>query len=176
LLLQIQQLQLEVKKEKDRSSSQEIQLRDAFEEIKQQKDSSTTAHFPFPHSEICQKTGSLFRKFESSQDHADLNVSQRKKALQQVTWESDGLRTKQDDKCKLISDLRGKIDPQAQKKISDEHAYLKQVEVVLEEAMGDMERKKLQGSEDLTGASHLHTIPLMQTRQNGRPLCTLRSR
>merc|ERR1712007_339342 len=35
LLLQIQQLQLEVKREKERSSSQDIQLRDAFEEIKQ---------------------------------------------------------------------------------------------------------------------------------------------
>merc|ERR1712196_355926 len=35
LLLQIQQLQLEVKREKERFPSQEIQLRDAFEEIKQ---------------------------------------------------------------------------------------------------------------------------------------------
>merc|ERR1712007_25099 len=115
LLLQIQQLQLEVKREKERSSSHEIQLRDAFEEIKQQKDTSTTTRFPFPHAEICQQN-SVFRKFESSLDQADLNVSQRKTELQQVTWESDGLRMKQDDKHNLISDLQRKIDAQAQEK------------------------------------------------------------
>merc|ERR1712064_163123 len=148
--------QLEVKREKDHSSSQEIQLRDAFEEIKQQKESSTTTRFSFPCSEISQNTGSVFRKFESSLDQVYLNVSQRKTALQQVTWENDGLRTPQDDKCKLISDLQLKIDPHAQKQTRDEHAYLKQVEVMLEEAVGDIERKKLQAAEDLTRASHLH--------------------
>merc|ERR1712107_228362 len=81
LLLQIQQLQLEVRREKERSSSREIQLRDAFEEIKQQKDMRIT---PFPHAKTCQQTGSVFRKF-SSLDQADLNVSQWKTELQQVT-------------------------------------------------------------------------------------------
>merc|ERR1712007_364766 len=100
LLLQIQQLQLEVKREKERSSSQEIQLRDAFEEIKQRKDTSTTARFPSPPADICQQTRSVFRKFQ------------------------------------------GKIDAQAQKKKRDEHAVLKQVEVVLGEAVQDIERKK----------------------------------
>merc|ERR1712137_1151623 len=139
LLLQIQQLQLEVKREKERSSSQEIQLRDAFEEIKQ-------------HS---QHKGSGFRKVESSLDEVDLIVSQRKTELQQVTLERDGLRMQQEGKHSLISDLQQKIDAQAQKKMRDEHAFLKQVEVVLGEAVEDMERKKLKAAEDLTGASHL---------------------
>jgi len=104
LLLQIQQLQLEVKREKERSSSQEIQLRDACEEIKQRKDTSTTTRFPFPPADICQQTRSVFRKFQ------------------------------------------GKIDAQAQKKKRDEHAVLKQVEVVLGEAVQDIERKKLQAA------------------------------
>merc|ERR1712064_228485 len=76
LLLQIQQLQLEVKREKEHSSSQEIQLRDASEEIKQQNDTSATTRFPFPPAEICQQAQSIFKKFESSSDQADMNVSQ----------------------------------------------------------------------------------------------------
>merc|ERR1719240_162665 len=118
LLLQIQQLQLEVKREKECSSSQEIQLHDAFEEIKHQKDTSTTTptHFLFPSAKIWQQTRSVSRKFECSLHDADLNVSQRKTELQQVGLESHGLWTKRDGKENLISDLQGKIDAQVQEK------------------------------------------------------------
>merc|ERR1719240_1634511 len=112
LLLQIQQLQLDVKREKERSSSQEIQLRDAFEEIKQRKDTSTTTRFPFPPADICQQTRSVFRKFQ------------------------------------------GKIDAQAQKKRKDEHAVLKQVEVVLAEAVENIEQTKVQAAGGLNCVSH----------------------
>jgi len=156
LRLQIQKLQLEVKREKERSSSQEIQLRDAFEEIKQQNDTSTTTSFPFPHAEICQHTGSVFRKFKSSIDQAGLKVSQRKAKLQQVTRTCDGLQTKQDDTHNLISDLQPKMNAQTQKKIRDEHAYLKQVEVMLGKAVEEIKHKNLQVVEDPTVASHLH--------------------
>jgi len=156
LRLQIQKLQLEVKREKEHSSSQEIQLRDAFEEIKQQKDTSTTTSFPFPHAEICQQTGSVFRKFKSSLDQAGLRVSQRKTKLQQAARTCDGLQTKQDDRHNLVLDLQSKMDAQVQKKISEEHAYLTQVEVMLAKAVEDIKHKNLQAAEDPTGASHLH--------------------
>jgi len=157
LRLQIQKLRLEVKREKERSSSQEIELRDAFEEIKQQKNTSTITSFPFPHAEICQKTGSVFSKFESSPDQVDLKVSQRKTKVQQAIRTRDGLNTKHDDKHNLISDLQPKIDAQAQKKISDEHAFLNQIEVMLGKAVEDIKRKNLQAVEDLTGAPYFHS-------------------
>jgi len=147
LLLQIQQLQLEVKREKDRSSSQEIQLRDAFEEVKQQKENSTS-DFPNPNVEISQQTDSLLKGLESSPDQADLKVSQQKTRFQQVMREPDGLRTKQDDKQNLSSDLQWKIDAHAQNQ--------KKVEVSLEEAAEDVEWKKLQALKNRTCASHLH--------------------
>merc|ERR1712064_179104 len=50
--------------------------------------------------------------------------------------------------------FQGKIDAQAQKKKKDEHMVLKQVEVVLGEAVEDIERKKLQAAGDLNGVSH----------------------
>jgi len=156
LHLQIQKLQIEAKREKEHSSSKEIQLRDAFEEIKQQKDSSTTASFAFPHAEICRDTGSVFRKFKSSLDQAGLKGSQQKAKLQQVTRTCDGLQTKQDDIHNLVSDLQPKMDAQARKKIRDEHAYLKQVEVMLGKAVEEIKHKNLQVVEDPTGASHLH--------------------
>merc|ERR1712137_445776 len=101
LLLQIQQLQLEVKREKERASSQEIQLRDAFEEIKQQRDVSSS-HFPPPHFKISQQTGSPSRKLESWLNQADLDVSQQKTKLQQVTLERNVPCRKQDDEQNLI--------------------------------------------------------------------------
>merc|ERR1712137_455086 len=153
LLLQIQQLQLEVKREKERASSQEIQLRDAFEEIKQQRD-VRSSHFPLEHFEISHQSGSPSRKSESWLNQADLDVSQQKIKLQQVKLERDVLRTKQDDEQNLI--LQRKIDTQAQKKIRDEHLFLKQVEVMLEEAVEDIEGKKLQAVEEPTCVSHLH--------------------
>jgi len=116
LLLQIQQLQLEVKREKEHSSSQEIQLRDASEEIKQQNDASATTRFPFPPAEICQQARSIFKKFESSSDQSDMNVSQRRTESQQVTRESNDLCKKKDGKHNLISDLQRKINGQTQKK------------------------------------------------------------
>jgi len=108
LLLQIQQLQLEVKREKEGSSSQEIQLRDASEEIKQQNGTSTTTRFPFPPVDICQQARSIFKKFESSSDQAHMIVSQRRTEPQQVTRESIDLK-KRDGKHNLISDLQRKI-------------------------------------------------------------------
>merc|ERR1712007_126367 len=94
-------LKLEVKREKERSSSEEIQLRDASEEIKQQNDTSTATRFPFPPAEICQQARSIFKKLESSLDQADLNVSQRRTELQQVTRESNDLWKKKDGKHNL---------------------------------------------------------------------------
>jgi len=115
LHLQIQKLQLEIKREKEHPSSQEIQL-----------------------------------------DQAGLKVSQRKANLQQITRICDGLQTKQDDTHNLVSDLQSKMDAQAQKKIRDEHPYLKQVEVMLGKAVEEIKHKNLQVVEDPTGASHLH--------------------
>merc|ERR1712007_77126 len=102
--------------EKERSSSHEVQLRDASEEIKQQNDTSTATRFPFPRAEICQQARSIFKKFESSLDQADLTVSQRRTELQQVTRKSNDLWKKKDGKHILISDLQRKINAQAPKK------------------------------------------------------------
>jgi len=48
------------------------------------------------------------------------------------------------------------IDAQPQTKISDEHAFLKQFEVVLGKVVEDIRRKNLQAAEDLTGAPYFH--------------------
>jgi len=50
---------------------------------------------------------------------------------------------------------RGKLMLKHGKK-KDEHAFLKQFEVVLGEAVKDIEGTKLQAAEDLTGMSHEH--------------------